>query len=146
MRSASVSGIVTGAALVRYWPIFSPSLVKVPKVFAKINSAQFSSLVSRTQLFWSSVKFSHQRYVSIIRFIRQVNHPSCSTANQKARNVLYPSTWWLVLLRIKRPLFYRKRDIYSVFVIMVIMIFTSLKIKLQILVTDSCELYIMKIN
>ena len=70
MSSASFSGIVTGPAPVRYRPIFSPSLVKVPKVFAKINSAQISSRVSRTQLLWSSVKFSHQRYVSIIRFIR----------------------------------------------------------------------------
>jgi len=48
MRSASVSGIVTGAAPVRYWPIFSRSLIKVPNVFAKINSAQFSGAEMRS--------------------------------------------------------------------------------------------------
>ena len=41
MSPASVSGIVTGDAPVSYWPIFSPSLVKIPEVFAWVNSAQF---------------------------------------------------------------------------------------------------------
>ena len=41
MRPAVVSGIVIGDALVSYWPIFSPSLVTVPEVFANVNSAQF---------------------------------------------------------------------------------------------------------
>ena len=41
------SGIVTGDALVSYWPIFSLSLVTVPEVFAKVNSSQFSSRILR---------------------------------------------------------------------------------------------------
>ena len=44
MRPAVVSGIVTGNASVSYWPIFLPlSPVTVPDVFAKVDSAQFSS-------------------------------------------------------------------------------------------------------
>ena len=46
MRPAIVSGIVTGDAPVSYWPIFLPSLVTVPEVFAKVNSTQFP-LVSK---------------------------------------------------------------------------------------------------
>ena len=42
MRFAMVSGIVTKDAPLSYWPIFSPSLITFPKVFAKVNSAQFS--------------------------------------------------------------------------------------------------------
>jgi len=42
-RPASVSGIVTGDAPVSYWPIFSLSLVTVPEVFMKVESAKFSS-------------------------------------------------------------------------------------------------------
>ena len=38
-----VSGIVSGDALVSYWPIFSLSLVTVPEVFMKVKSAKFSS-------------------------------------------------------------------------------------------------------
>ena len=34
MSPAVASGIVTGDASVSYWPIFSPSLVTVPEVFA----------------------------------------------------------------------------------------------------------------
>ena len=37
---AIVSGIVTGDVSVSYWLIFSPSLVTVPEVFAKVNSTQ----------------------------------------------------------------------------------------------------------
>ena len=44
MRPAIVSGIVTGDALVSYWPIFSLSLVTVPGAFAKVNSDQFPSV------------------------------------------------------------------------------------------------------
>ena len=44
VRPAVVSGIVTGDAPVSYWPtVFPLSLVTVPEVFAKANSAQFSS-------------------------------------------------------------------------------------------------------
>ena len=45
VRPAVVSGIVTGDASVSYWPtIFLPlALVTVPEIFAKANSAQFSS-------------------------------------------------------------------------------------------------------
>ena len=46
MRLAIVSWIVTGDMPVSYWPIFSLSLVTVPKVFAKVNWAQFH-LVSK---------------------------------------------------------------------------------------------------
>ena len=46
MRLAIVSWIVTGDMPVSYWPIFSLSLVTVPKVFAKFNWAQFH-LVSK---------------------------------------------------------------------------------------------------
>ena len=38
--------MVTGDALVSYWPIFSLSLVAIPEVFAKVNSTQFP-LVSK---------------------------------------------------------------------------------------------------
>ena len=41
LRPAIVSGIVTGDAPVSYWPIFSLSLVTVPKVFAKVKLAKF---------------------------------------------------------------------------------------------------------
>ena len=37
MIPAVVSGIVTGEAPVRYWPIFSLSVVTVPEDFAKNN-------------------------------------------------------------------------------------------------------------
>ena len=43
MRLAIVSGIIFGDETVSYWPIFSLSLVTVPKVFAKVNSVQFPS-------------------------------------------------------------------------------------------------------
>ena len=43
MRPAIVSGIVIGDALISYWLIFSLSLITVPEVFAKVNSAQFPS-------------------------------------------------------------------------------------------------------
>ena len=42
MSPANVSGIVTRDSLVSYWPDFPVSLVTVPKVFAKVNSAQIS--------------------------------------------------------------------------------------------------------
>ena len=41
MRPAIILSIVTRDALVSYWPIFSLSLITVPEVFAKVNSAQF---------------------------------------------------------------------------------------------------------
>ena len=45
MRPAIYSGIVAvDAPVVSYWPIFSLSLVTVPEVFAKVNSAQFPAL------------------------------------------------------------------------------------------------------
>lgn len=43
MCPAIISGIVTGDAPVSYWPIVFLSLVAVPEVFAKLNSAQFPS-------------------------------------------------------------------------------------------------------
>ena len=43
MRPAIVSGIVPDNALVSYWSIFSLSLVTVPEVFVKVNSAQSPS-------------------------------------------------------------------------------------------------------
>ena len=43
MRPAIVSGIVTGNAPVSHWPIFFPSVVRVPEVFSKIDSTQFPS-------------------------------------------------------------------------------------------------------
>ena len=46
MCLAIVPGIVTGDMPVSYWPIFSLSLVTVPKDFAKVNWAQFH-LVSK---------------------------------------------------------------------------------------------------
>ena len=49
---AVVSGIVTGNAPVSYWPIFSPFLVTVPKVFAKSNSAQFLPVANGRLLFF----------------------------------------------------------------------------------------------
>ena len=47
-----VCGIVTGDTPISYWPIFPPSLslVTVPGVFAKVNSAQFSSRFERGEL------------------------------------------------------------------------------------------------
>ena len=44
MLTAIVSGIVSGDAPVGYWSIFLMFLVTIPEVFAKVNSAQFSSL------------------------------------------------------------------------------------------------------
>ena len=41
MSVAIVSGILTGDVPVSYWPVFPLSLVTVPKVFAKVNSARF---------------------------------------------------------------------------------------------------------
>ena len=38
---AKNSGIVIGDSPVSYWSIFPLSLVTVPEVFAKVNSAQF---------------------------------------------------------------------------------------------------------
>ena len=46
MLPAIILSIVTRDSLVSYWPIFFLSLVTVPKVFAKVNSAQFP-LVSK---------------------------------------------------------------------------------------------------
>ena len=43
MCAAIVPGIVTGDALVSYWLILSLSLVTVPEVFGKVNSAQTRS-------------------------------------------------------------------------------------------------------
>ena len=43
MRAAIVPGMVTRDAPVSYWPVFSLSLVTVPEVFAKVNSAQIPS-------------------------------------------------------------------------------------------------------
>ena len=43
MRAAIVPGMVTRDAPVSYWPFFSLSLVTVPEVFAKVNSAQIPS-------------------------------------------------------------------------------------------------------
>ena len=51
---AVVSGIVTGNAPVSCWPIFSPFLVTVPKVFAKGDSAQFLPVANDRLLFFSS--------------------------------------------------------------------------------------------
>ena len=53
MSPAIVSGIVTGDAPVSYWPIFFLSLVTVPEVFARVNSAQFHlvSKVANVSLF-----------------------------------------------------------------------------------------------
>ena len=50
MGPAIVSGIVTWDPLISYWPIFSLSLVTVPEVFAKANSSQFLSLVSKVAI------------------------------------------------------------------------------------------------
>ena len=50
MSPAVASGIVSEDASVSYWPIFSPSLVTVPEVFAWVNSAQFL-LVSKVRMF-----------------------------------------------------------------------------------------------
>ena len=44
MRPAVVFGIVTGDALVSYWPVFSLTSVTVPESFAKVNSVQFFSI------------------------------------------------------------------------------------------------------
>ena len=41
MLPAIILSTVTGDALVSYWPIFFLSLVTIPEVFAKVNSAQF---------------------------------------------------------------------------------------------------------
>ena len=41
MLPAIILRTVTGDALVSYWPIFFLSLVTIPEVFAKVNSAQF---------------------------------------------------------------------------------------------------------
>ena len=46
MLPAIILSTVTGDALVSYWPIFFLSLVTIPEVFAKVNSAQFP-LVSK---------------------------------------------------------------------------------------------------
>ena len=46
MRSAIVSGIVTGDAPVSFWPYFPLSVVTVPEVFAKVNSSQFTRFYS----------------------------------------------------------------------------------------------------
>ena len=46
MRPAIILSTVTRDSLVSYWPIFFLSLVTVPKVFRKVNSAQFP-LVSK---------------------------------------------------------------------------------------------------
>ena len=53
MSPAVASGIVSEDASVSYWPIFSPSLVTVPEVFAWVNSAQFLlvSKVANVSLF-----------------------------------------------------------------------------------------------
>ena len=43
MRPAIVSGVLTEAAPVNYWPFFLVQKVTVPEVFEQICSAQFPS-------------------------------------------------------------------------------------------------------
>ena len=60
MFPASVSGIVNGEAPVSYWPIFSLTLATVPEAFAKVNSAQFSSLIKlHVKLDWCCIELHH---------------------------------------------------------------------------------------
>ena len=62
MRPAIVSGIVTGDALISYWPVFSLSPVTVPEVFANVNSVQFPSPLASPDHTWSeSYPESHHR-------------------------------------------------------------------------------------
>ena len=51
MSPAIVSGIVTGDAPVSYWPMFSPSQVTDPKIFAKVNSPH-SEVANRDLKIW----------------------------------------------------------------------------------------------
>ena len=53
MHPAIASGIVIGGAAVSYWSIFSASLVTVPEVFVKVNSAQFPSAFLSSDYFCS---------------------------------------------------------------------------------------------
>jgi len=63
MCPAIVSGMVTGDALVSYWPFSPLSLITVPEIFAKINSIH--PLVSKaaksvlTSLFLSDYTGQH---------------------------------------------------------------------------------------
>ena len=60
MFPAVVSGIVNGVAPVSYWPIFSLTLVTVPEAFAKVNSAQFPSLIKlHVKLDWYCIELHH---------------------------------------------------------------------------------------
>ena len=76
MRVTSVSGIVTRDVPVSYWPIFffALALVTVPEVFAKVNSAQFSSFINGQLL-----DRDHSRVRQILQFqassSKEVTHP-----------------------------------------------------------------------
>ena len=76
MRATSVSGIVTRDVPVSYWPIvfFALALVTVPEVFAKVNSAQFSSFINGQLL-----DRDHSRVRQILQFqpssSMEVTHP-----------------------------------------------------------------------
>ena len=50
MRLAIVSGMVTGEAPVSYWPIFSLSLVTVPKALRKLSRPSFLLVFSGAAL------------------------------------------------------------------------------------------------
>ena len=60
MFPAIDSGIVAGEAPVSYWPIFPLTLVTVPEAFAKVNSAQFPSLIKlHEKLDWCCIELHH---------------------------------------------------------------------------------------
>ena len=74
MRPTSVSGIVTRDVPVSYWPIFFFALALVTEVFAKVNSAQFSSFINGQLL-----DRDHSRVRQILQFqassSKEVTHP-----------------------------------------------------------------------
>ena len=75
IRPAIVSGMVTGDAPVRYWPILSLSLVTVAKVFVKVNLISFlrackvancSSLVSNQEETFSLMSVNCHRMDNVL--------------------------------------------------------------------------------
>ena len=66
MRPAIASGIVTVDAPVSYWSIFPLSLVRVPQVFAEVNSTQFPnrSLVANELLYLAAKQLAFLKNIA----------------------------------------------------------------------------------
>ena len=96
MLPAIIFSIVTRDALVSYWPIFFLSLVTIPEVFAKVNSAQFPliSKVANSQ----KIAFSCP-YGRVGRSDKEAHEANCFLQYKFSFPVRYHMMFLIELLR-----------------------------------------------